>query len=115
MNNTGNQEINPITRLDYPDPDVIRVDNTYYMVSPTMHFMPGCEILRSYDLVNWEHASYVYDVIIKESFMCVLWQMIPGKHTFIQRLLSKDRGKRVISRAFIMTVPFCLMMMTEST
>ena len=24
MNNTGNQEINPITRLDYPDPDVIR-------------------------------------------------------------------------------------------
>lgn len=125
MNNTGNQEINPITRLDYPDPDVIRVDNTYYMVSTTMHFMPGCEILRSYDLVNWEHASYVYDVldstpgqkiegeeniygqgmwaascvIIKESFMCVLWQMIPGKHTFIQRLLSKDRGKRVISRA----------------
>ena len=40
MNNTGNQEINPITRLDYPDPDVIRVDNTYYMVSTTMHFMP---------------------------------------------------------------------------
>ena len=35
MNNTGNQEINPITRLDYPDPDVIRVDNTYYMVSTT--------------------------------------------------------------------------------
>ena len=63
MNNTGNQEINPITRLDYPDPDVIRVDNTYYMVSTTMHFMPGCEILRSYDLVNWEHASYVYDVL----------------------------------------------------
>lgn len=52
MNNTGNQEINPITRLDYPDPDVIRVDNTYYMVSTTMHFMPGCEILRSYDLVT---------------------------------------------------------------
>ena len=44
MNNTGNQEINPITRLDYPDPDVIRVDNTYYMVSTT-----GClkEVLFS--------------------------------------------------------------------
>ena len=36
--------INPVTRLDYPDPDVIRVDDTYYMVSTTMHFMPGCEI-----------------------------------------------------------------------
>ncbi len=53
--------INPITRLDYPDVDVIRVEDTYYMVSTTMHFMPGCEILRSYDLRNWEHAAYVYD------------------------------------------------------
>ena len=53
--------INPITRMDYPDPDVIRVDDTYYMVSTTMYFMPGCEILRSYDLVHWEHAAYVYD------------------------------------------------------
>ena len=43
--------VNPITRLDYPDPDVIRVEDTYYMVSTTMHFMPGCEILQSFDLV----------------------------------------------------------------
>ncbi len=45
---------------DYPDPDIIRVDDTYYMVSTTMHFMPGCVILRSYNLVDWEIASYVY-------------------------------------------------------
>ncbi|MDE6607338.1 MAG: glycoside hydrolase 43 family protein [Lachnospiraceae bacterium] len=55
------EQINPMIRLDYPDPDVIRVEDTYYMVTTTMHFMPGCEILRSYDLVHWEHASYVYD------------------------------------------------------
>ncbi len=54
-------ELNPITKLDYPDPDIIRVGDTYYMVSTTMYFMPGCEILRSFDLVNWEHAAYVYD------------------------------------------------------
>ena len=53
--------INPLTRLDYPDPDILRVGNTFYMVSTTMYFFPGCEILRSYDLVNWEHAAYVYD------------------------------------------------------
>ncbi len=46
---------------DFPDPDVIRVDDVYYMVSTTMHFMPGCVILRSYNLVDWEFASYVYD------------------------------------------------------
>ncbi|SCY61711.1 glycoside hydrolase family 43 protein [Butyrivibrio sp. INlla14] len=55
------KNINPITRLDYPDPDIIRVGDTYYMVSTTMYFMPGCEILRSYDLVHWEHATFVYD------------------------------------------------------
>jgi Beta-xylosidase len=55
--------INPILRLDYPDPDIIRVGDTYYMVSTTMHFMPGCEILKSHDLVNWEHLTYVYEKI----------------------------------------------------
>ena len=50
-----------IIPADFPDPDIIRVDDTYYMVSTTMHFMPGCVILRSYNLVNWEHAAYVYD------------------------------------------------------
>ena len=54
---------NPLTKMDYPDPDVIRVDDTYYMVSTTMHFYPGCEILRSYDLINWEHYTYVYESI----------------------------------------------------
>lgn len=51
---------NPLIPLDYPDPDVIRVGDTYYLISTTMHFFPGCEILKSNDLVHWEHASYVY-------------------------------------------------------
>ena len=54
---------NPILKMDYPDPDVIYVDGTFYMISTTMHFMPGAEILRSYDLINWEHAAYVFDRI----------------------------------------------------
>ncbi len=53
--------IHPLTRLDYPDPDVIRVGDVYYMVSTTMHFFPGGEILSSRDLVNWAHCAYVYD------------------------------------------------------
>lgn len=57
---TGN---NPLIYSDYPDADVIRVGDTYYMVSTTMHFMPGCVILRSYDLLQWEIASYVYETL----------------------------------------------------
>ncbi|MFP4016563.1 MAG: family 43 glycosylhydrolase [Halanaerobiales bacterium] len=54
---------NPVIWADYPDPDIIRVEGTYYMVSTTMHFMPGCVILRSYDLINWEVATHVYDIL----------------------------------------------------
>ncbi|MDF2835453.1 MAG: acetyl xylan esterase [Paenibacillus sp.] len=54
---------NPIIWADYPDPDVIRVEDTYYLASTTMHMMPGCVILRSYDLIHWETAAYVYDVL----------------------------------------------------
>ena len=50
-----------IIPADFPDPDIIRVDDTYYMISTTMHYMPGCVILRSYNLVDWEHAAYVFD------------------------------------------------------
>jgi len=50
-----------IIKSDYPDLDVIRVDDVYYMVSTTMHYMPGCVILRSYNLLDWEFCSYVYN------------------------------------------------------
>lgn len=53
----------PIIKTDYPDPDVIRVGDTYYMISTTMHFMPGGVILRSFDLKNWEIADYVFDTL----------------------------------------------------
>lgn len=53
----------PVIPMDFPDPDIIRVGNTYYMVTTTMHFNPGAEILRSYDLVHWEHANFVFDTI----------------------------------------------------
>ncbi len=54
---------NPIIWADYPDLDAIRVDDTYYMVSTTMHMIPGCVILRSYDLIHWEVAAHVYDTL----------------------------------------------------
>lgn len=48
---------NPVIAADVPDPDVIRVDSVYYMVSTTMFIFPGVTILKSYDLVNWEYCS----------------------------------------------------------
>ena len=47
--------------MDIPDPDVIFHGGYYYLITTTMHFFPGGEILRSVDLKNWEHYSYLYD------------------------------------------------------
>lgn len=52
---------NPIIWSDVPDDDVIRVGDTYYMVSTTMFFSPGAPIMKSKDLVSWEICNYVYD------------------------------------------------------
>ncbi|MCD8315146.1 MAG: glycoside hydrolase 43 family protein [Firmicutes bacterium] len=54
---------NPIIWADIPDVDVIRVGDTYYMVSTTMHLSPGGVIFRSYDLIHWEIATYLYDIL----------------------------------------------------
>lgn len=54
---------NPVINADFPDPDIIRVGDTYYMASTTMYFMPGGDILRSYDLVHWEFVGHVFDTL----------------------------------------------------
>ncbi|MBQ8554391.1 MAG: family 43 glycosylhydrolase [Clostridia bacterium] len=54
---------NPILYADYPDPDVICVHETYYMISTSMHMFPGAQLLRSYDMLHWEHCAYVYDIL----------------------------------------------------
>ena len=52
---------NPIFWADVPDVDPIRVGDTFYMVSTSMHMMPGCPIMKSNDLNNWEIVNYVFD------------------------------------------------------
>ncbi len=54
---------NPWMWSDVPDPDIIRVGDYYYLVSTTMHLMPGAPIMRSTDLVNWETVSYLFDTL----------------------------------------------------
>ena len=62
---------NPITGSDVPDVSTIRVSaedadeprDVYYMVSTTMELTPGTPILKSYDLVNWEIATYAWGIL----------------------------------------------------
>ena len=57
---SGNLARNPIIWADVPDLAAIRVGDTYYMSSTTMHMSPGLPIMKSKDLVNWQIVGYAY-------------------------------------------------------
>lgn len=54
---------NPLIWADVPDMAMIRVGDTYYMTSTTMHLSPGLPLMKSRDLANWELVGYVYDTL----------------------------------------------------
>jgi beta-xylosidase len=54
---------NPVIFADVPDMSMIRVGESYYMSSTTMHMSPGLPIMKSTDLVNWRLVSYAYDTL----------------------------------------------------
>ena len=52
---------NPMLWADVPDPDIIRVGDTFYLVTTTMHLMPGAPVMASKDLKNWQTVGYIFD------------------------------------------------------
>ncbi|WP_121357569.1 glycoside hydrolase family 43 protein [Flavisolibacter nicotianae] len=54
---------NPVIYADVPDMSMVRVGDTYYMSSTTMHLSPGVPIMKSKDLVNWKLVNYAYDTL----------------------------------------------------
>ena len=59
----GSQRLEPVMWADVPDVAPLRVGDTYYMVSTTMHFNPGIPVMASKDLVNWKIVSYCYQTV----------------------------------------------------
>ncbi|RPI06092.1 MAG: glycoside hydrolase, partial [Ignavibacteriae bacterium] len=51
--------INPVIFADYSDPDVIRVEDDFYMVSSSFNCTPVIPVLHSKDLVNWTIIGHV--------------------------------------------------------
>ncbi|MFC1841172.1 glycoside hydrolase 43 family protein [Thermodesulfobacteriota bacterium] len=59
---------NPVIFADYSDPDVIRVDDHFYMVASSFNCIPGIPVLHSRDLVNWKIIGHVYDRLPLEKY-----------------------------------------------
>ncbi len=87
---------NPVVWQDFADGDVVRVGDTYYYSASTMHYSPGAPILRSYDLLTWEHAGHSvprldfdderYDLVGGSRYVKGIWASAfgyrPGEATF---------------------------------
>src|SRR5687767_7197551 len=72
-----NQAHNPIIFADVPDMSIVRVGDTYYMSSTTMHMSPGVPIMKSNDLVNWRLINYAYDTLNVDAL-----NLVNGKSTY---------------------------------
>lgn len=59
---------NPVIWGDFPDPDVIRVGDTYYMISTSMQYFPGVTLMDSRDLVNWNITSNIVEEFKEHPF-----------------------------------------------
>jgi beta-xylosidase len=58
---------NPVIWADMPDLSVTRNGKDYYLISTTMHLMPGAPVMKSKDLVHWKTVSYVFDSLSDNS------------------------------------------------
>ena len=98
--------VNPVVYSDVPDVDAIRVGEDYFMISTTMHMMPGAPIMHSKDLVNWEIVSYLFDTIDES----------PANNLEEEPFMARDNGQApsVITKARSMfsgaraTIPTCI-------
>lgn len=72
------QAHNPVIFADVPDMSMLRVGNTYYMSSTTMHMSPGVPIMKSTDLVNWQLVNYAYDTLADVDAL----NLVNGKSTY---------------------------------
>lgn len=88
---------NPVIFADVPDMSMIRVGDTYYMSSTTMHMAPGVPIMKSTDLVNWEIVSYCYERLDECDAMCLdNGQSTYGKGTWASSIRYHE-GKYYVS------------------
>ncbi len=59
---------NPILNCDFSDPDVIRVNDIFYMVSSSFNFIPGLPLLTSKNLIEWKIVNYAAGRIPLEKY-----------------------------------------------
>lgn len=50
-------QVNPVIPGFAPDPSLVYVDGTYFLVNSTFHIFPGLPVYASKDLKTWKHIG----------------------------------------------------------
>ncbi|PVH84844.1 glycoside hydrolase family 43 protein [Cadophora sp. DSE1049] len=54
-------DINPIIPGFSPDPSIVQIDGTFFLVTSTFHLFPGLPIYASNDLISWKHIGNAFN------------------------------------------------------
>lgn len=50
-------QVNPVVPGFAPDPSLVYVDGTYFLVNSSFHLFPGLPVYASKDLREWKHIG----------------------------------------------------------
>ena len=78
---------NPIICADYSDPDIIRVNDDFFMVSSSFNHMPAIPILHSKNLVNWQIINHVFSSLNLSGYD----EVQPGKGVWAPSIRYHDQ------------------------
>ncbi len=63
--------MNPVLFADYSDPDVIRVNDDYWLTASSFNHVPGLPILHSRDLVNWTLVNHALPALVPADYYAI--------------------------------------------
>ena len=75
---SGPSFTNPVYKYDFPDPHIIRVDDTYYAYATTNGSSVNIRVMSSPDLVNWEELGDSLPALPKWSVPNAGYTWAPG-------------------------------------
>ncbi|WP_051197663.1 glycoside hydrolase family 43 protein [Flavobacterium soli] len=81
---------NPVIWADLPDLSITRSGSDFYLISTTMHLMPGAPVMKSKDLVHWETVSYVFDRLTDNSKYDLLDGTVYGRGQWASSIRHHD-------------------------
>lgn len=101
---------NPVRRGFYPDPSVVRVGETYYMVNSTFVQFPCIPVSASRDLIHWKTIGHA---ITRLEWSGI--ENLPGGHGYWAPDISYHNGRFwIVATLRRDTEPFRLQMITSS-